>query len=153
MLRIFSRPAERPRTFSETSARTETPSTRGGSASRKQLVEVMFRETLIRNSIPAPWLEMKFFRTLDAQGVRTGGIQVRLVVHDGHSFVTARMVELERDLRRRIALIDCRAQEWLQGVSWQLDLPRDDSAVTAVPLPSSEAAHGFTLAPTRPAPL
>ncbi|HEY0824974.1 MAG TPA: hypothetical protein VGD76_14395 [Ramlibacter sp.] len=153
MLKIFARPAEKPPTRAETSGRTGSPSTVGGTASRKQLLAVVLRETLIRNGVPASWLGIEFFRTMDREGARTGGIHVRLLVQDAHSAVAARMVELERDFRRRVALIDYRAHEWLQGVSWQFELPDDDGAQPTSALPRGEAARGGTLAPTQPAPL
>jgi hypothetical protein len=98
----------------------------GGTASRKQLLAIVLRETMLRNAVPSGCLAMEFFRTMDRSGARTDGIHVRLVVRDLHEELAARMVTLERDFRRRVSVIDWQAAEWLQGVSWQLDLPRDD---------------------------
>lgn len=105
---------------------TQDPSSAGGTASRKQMLALVLRETLRHNDVPREWLGMEFFRTMDRSGARTDGIHVRLVVRDGHPALPARMVALERDFRRRVSLIDYRASSWLQGVSWQFDLAEAD---------------------------
>lgn len=140
---------------------TRAPSSIGGTASRKQLLAVVLRETLLRNSVPNDALGMEFFRTIDRAGARTDGIHVRLVVRDGHPHLPSRMLALEQDFRRRVALIDYRASEWLQGVTWQFELPEEAPAparVSAaaqprVALSSSPRPATQTYAFTEPAPL
>jgi hypothetical protein len=106
---------------------TKLPSSSiGGTASRKQLLAIVLRETLLRNSIPVAWVGIEFFRTNDRSGTRTDGIHVRLMVRDGHAELPRSMVALERDFRRRVGLIDYRTPEWLQGVSWQFELPDEE---------------------------
>lgn len=131
-------------TASEAVTRAPT-SGMGGTASRKQLLAVVLRETLLRNAVPNGCLGMEFFRTMDRSGARTDGIHVRLVVRDLHEELASRMVALERDFRRRLTVIDWRAADWLQGVSWQLDLPEADESYAA-----AAAAIGATVAPDDP---
>lgn len=143
---------------------TRGPSSIGGTASRKQLLAVVLRETLLRNGVPSDALGMQFFRTIDRAGARTDGIHVRLVVRDGNPELPSCMLALERDFRRRVALIDYRAGEWLQGVTWQFELPEDAPAADLSPVRRGDAqAHGaarppapspsHTYAFTEPAPL
>lgn len=140
---------------------TRAPSNIGGTASRKQLLAVVLRETLLRNSVPNDALGMEFFRTIDRAGARTDGIHVRLVVRDGHPHLPSRMLALEQDFRRRVVLIDYRASEWLQGVTWQFELPdeapapvRASGAVQPrVNLSSAPRTATHTYAFTEPAPL
>lgn len=155
------------------------PSGMGGTASRKQILALALKETLLRNGVPSSWLGIEFFRTMDRAGARTDGIHVRLLVRDGHPDLPARMLALERDFRRRVTFIDYRAPEWLQGISWQFELPEEAQALDAPPagqraIPASgstdgqddgplpvsrgtrarqQDSRGLTFASTEPAPL
>ena len=124
----------------------------GGTASRKQMLAIVLRETLLRNTVPSGCVGMEFFRTMDRSGARTDGIHVRLVLRDLHDELAGRIVALERDFRRRLAAIDWRAAEWLQGVSWQLELPEEQEAAdagTAANDPAAARAAGAAIR-TRP---
>jgi len=143
---------------------TRVPSGIGGTASRKQMLAVVLRETLLRNNVPNGSVGLEFFRTIDRTGARTDGIHVRLIVRDGHPDLPSCMLALERDFRRRVALIDYRATEWLQGVTWQFELPEEATAPGLAPaagrpapqrsaVPASTRSQGATYAFTEPAPL
>ena len=133
---------------------TQDPASVGGTASRKQLLAVVLRETLLHGGVPRDWLAMEFFRTMDKAGARSDGIHVRLIVRDGHADLPARMVAIERDFRRRVGLVDYRAGEWLQGVSWQFDLPDDDEpAAVRWPRLRDQSRSTHTYASTQPAAL
>ena len=124
----------------------------GGTASRKQMLAIVLRETLLRNTVPSGCVGMEFFRTMDRSGARTDGIHVRLVLRDLHEELAGRIVALERDFRRRLTAIDWRAAEWLQGVSWQLELPEEQEAAdagTAANDPAAARAAGAAIR-TRP---
>lgn len=186
MFKLFSaRSPSPPETRAGQESTLGTPSRQptsgmGGTTSRKQMLALVLRETLLRNGVPASWVGMEFFRTMDRAGSRTDGIHVRLVVRDGHPDLPARMLVLERDFRRRVQLIDYRAVEWLQGVSWQFELPEEEEqAAAAWTAPAAERpaaaparveedgpllisrgararqqdARGLTFASTEPAPL
>lgn len=57
MFRLFTAPSEQPRRAPDTHAPTEAPSTVGGTASRKQMLAVVLKETLIRSGVPpSRWL-------------------------------------------------------------------------------------------------
>ncbi|HEX7890489.1 MAG TPA: hypothetical protein VF522_14095 [Ramlibacter sp.] len=152
----------------DTGKRPNASSSIGGTASRKQLLAVVLKETLLRNKVPATWLGIEFFRTMDRSGTRTDGIHVRLLLREDRPELAALMLVLERDFRRRLTIIDHQAIEWLQGVSWQFDVPEEDpltepAGATAAPgqeppAPSLRAgrprqAPEFTYAHTSPAPL
>jgi hypothetical protein len=172
ILGLFTAPFEGLRkSRSAAKSRDEVPtrlpsSSIGGTASRKQLLAIVLRETLLRNSIPVAWLGIEFFRTTDRSGTRTDGIHVRLMVRDGHPELPRSMVALERDFRRRVGLIDYRAPEWLQGVSWQFELPDEDAAFPgdavaqdgdaapdSAPPVRQHHSYGHTFTSTEPAPL
>jgi hypothetical protein len=124
----------------------------GGTASRKQMLAVVLRETLLRNTVPSGCVGMEFFRTMDRSGARNDGIHVRLVLRDLHEELAGRIVALERDFRRRLTAIDWRAAEWLQGVSWQMEFPEEHEAAdadTAANDPAAARAAGAAIR-TRP---
>ena len=122
-----------------------------GSAARKHLLAVVLKETLLRNQLPAASVGIEFFRTLDRSGARTDGIHVRLIVRQE----PASLIALERDFRRRLALMDYRASDWLQGVSWQFDLADGEKPKPRL-LPSLDddaPRDDRTFANTEPAPM
>lgn len=152
-------PATGPDTSADTRARTAGSSI-GGTASRKQMLAVVLRETLLRNNLPSTCIGMEFFRTTERAGPRTNGIHVRLLVREAHPELPQSMLALERDFRRRLVLVDYRAPEWLQGVSWQFDLPDalpggEVAGRARQPVLLQEGTRGFprTFTSTEPAPL
>lgn len=112
----------------------------GGTASRKQMLAIVLRETLLRNAVPNGCVGMEFFRTMDRSGARTDGIHVRLVLRDLHDELAGRIVALERDFRRRLTAIDWRAAEWLQGVSWQMEWAEEHEATASAAAADTPAA-------------
>lgn len=170
MLSLFSAFSRKlraaPRT-PESRKRANATSSIGGTASRKQLLAVVLKETLLRNNVPAAWIGIEFFRTMDRSGARTDGIHVRLLVREGQPELSGRLLALERDFRKRLTVIDHQAIEWLQGVSWQFELPEQDPLADAAPAAAGDPAsppvrdakgrrqdaREFTYASTAPAPL
>lgn len=164
---VFSRKLRSSRGTPETRKRANAASSIGGTASRKQLLAVVLKETLLRNNVPAAWIGIEFFRTMDRSGARTDGIHVRLLVREDQPGLPARLLALERDFRKRLTVIDHQAIEWLQGVSWQFEVPDEDpladaatasagDRATAPPRtaqPRARDAREFTYASTAPAPL
>jgi hypothetical protein len=164
---VFSRKLRTARSAPETRKRANASSSIGGTASRKQLLAVVLKETLLRNNVPATWIGIEFFRTMDRSGARTDGIHVRLLVREDQPELPARLLALERDFRKRLTVIDHQAIEWLQGVSWQFEVPQEDPLADAAPAageerakapvraakPRRQDAREFTYASTAPAPL
>jgi hypothetical protein len=140
----------------DTGKRPNASSSIGGTASRKQLLAVVLKETLVRNKVPATWVGIEFFRTMDRSGTRTDGIHVRLLLREDQPELAARMLGLERDFRRRLTIIDHQAIEWLQGVSWQFDVPEEDplaGPADAMAAPrQQQAAPSLRTRERRPAP-
>lgn len=118
----------------------------GGSTSRKQLLSVVLRETLLRNGIPVAWIGVQYLRTVDRAKPQPSGIHVRLVVQQWHPDLPPCMIAIERDFLRRVALVDYRCSDWLQGVSWQFRLP-DDLECPPLPRPGAWTADPPAAAP------
>lgn len=166
LLSVFSGKLRPSRSAPETRKRANATSSIGGTASRKQLLAVVLKETLLRNNVPAAWIGIEFFRTMDRTGARTDGIHVRLLVREDQPGLPARLLALERDFRKRLTVIDHQVIEWLQGVSWQFDVPDEEPLADAASAaaraqapqavdskPRRQEAREFTYASTAPAPL
>lgn len=91
---------------------------------RKELLTVVLRETLLRNGIPAPWIGAQFLRCVDRTATtQATGVHARLLVRHWHPRLPSCLWTLQRDFCRRVTLVDYRSADWLQGVSWQFQLP------------------------------
>lgn len=136
------------------STRTDSTRTRAGKSSdtslRKQLLAVVLKDTLLRGQLPPRSIGMEFLRVLDKRDTRTEGIHVRLVVRDDHPDLRASMLRLEREFRKRLAMFDYRATEWLQGISWQFDVEEAmEDANGALPTPAAVRDEHRILAAAR----
>jgi hypothetical protein len=97
---------------------------------RKEVLQVVMRDTLLRNGIPSAWLRIDILRTTSAQ--RQPGVHVRFLLLQWRPQVIAHGVALERDFHRRLLALDPGADDWLMGFSWQFAL---EDASACPPLP------------------
>lgn len=88
-------------------------------ALRRQLVHVLLRDALRRHGIPASWLECQMLVVTSRS--RGPGMYVRLVVKHWDSRLLDYALAFEKTLLADIVRFEPKADEWLHGISWQLD--------------------------------
>lgn len=117
-LKSYSKPA-----FASSTPRADAPSTiADGSpnALRRQLVQVLVRDTLRRHGIPPHWLDCQML--LVASRSRGEGMYVRLVMKHWDSRLLTYAVAFQKSLMLDITRFEPRAAQWLFGISWQLEV-------------------------------
>ncbi|MFC5519548.1 hypothetical protein [Polaromonas jejuensis] len=107
----------------EPASAAEGPATiEDGSANalRRQLVQVLVRDSLRRHGIPAHWLDCQML--LVSSRSRGEGMYVRLVVKHWDMRLLTYAVAFEKSLRIDITRFEPHAAQWLYGISWQLEV-------------------------------
>ncbi len=111
-------------------------------ATRRELLRVVLRDTLIKHGIPSAWLSAEMLVT---GGTRQPGMHVRLLVRHWDPRLLTHGVALQNSFMQRVSLFDPLAPDWLKGISWQFALP-DESVCPEMPEPA------VWTAPVKPAP-
>ena len=110
-------------TPSESKPGAEGPATiEDGSANalRRQLVQVLVRDSMRRHGIPAGWLDCQML--LVSSRSRGEGMYVRLVIKHWDIRLLTYAVAFERSLRIDITRFEPHAAQWLYGISWQMEV-------------------------------
>lgn len=88
-------------------------------AVRQQLVQVLVRDTARRAGIPAQWLDCQMLLT--ASRSQGAGMYVRLIMKHWDLRLLTYAAAFQKALLADIMRFEPRANEWLLGISWQLD--------------------------------
>jgi hypothetical protein len=113
--------------------------TRGGT--RREMLRVVLRDTLHRHGIPATWIAAEVLLSTSRAGRR--GVHWRLVIKHWDERLMTHSISLQQNLIKRVLSLDPLASEWLNGVSWQLDVP-DDTVHPPMPAASTWVAPAPT---------
>ena len=121
--RLLGRAPQTRQARKETAPATDSPvTTQDGSdnAMRRQLVLVLLRDVLRRHGIAPHWIELQMLVVNRAS--HGSDVHVRLVLKHWDArllnYAQAFQNELLTDIRR----FEPKASEWLQGISWQLEM-------------------------------
>lgn len=87
---------------------------------RRQLVEKLLNNLLRRSGMPASWVEPQML--VLSSRTRGSGAHLRLVLKHGDEQLLKYIFALQRQLQKDIHDADTTAGQWLQGISWQLDI-------------------------------
>ncbi len=86
---------------------------------RRQLIQVLLRDTARRAGIPADWLDCQMLMTSNASGQE--GMYVHIVMKHWDLRLLTYAAAFQKALMVDIMRFEPRANEWLHGISWQLD--------------------------------
>lgn len=120
------------------------------SATRRELLKVVLRDTLVKHGIPSSWVQPEML--VSTGGGREPGMHLRLLVKHWDPRLLVHGVAFEKSLNQRVELFDPMAPSWLTGVSWQFALA-DVSACPEMPDPASWTASPAAPAKPRAAPV
>jgi hypothetical protein len=86
-------------------------------APRRELVQVILRDTMRKHGIPSDWVEC---RILSAQ-TRTGrkGLHVNFVVLKAHERLLTYVFAFQDSFERELARFEPRARDWLLSLGWE----------------------------------
>ena len=89
-------------------------------ATRRQLVQVLLRDLLRRSGIPPQWVECQM-QVVSSRN-KGAGMVVRLVVKHWDARLMNYTFAFQNELMSDISRFDPEAPNWLQGMSWQLEV-------------------------------
>jgi hypothetical protein len=86
---------------------------------RRQLIQVLLRDTARRAGIPPEWLDCQMLMTSSASG--NEGMYVHIIMKHWDQRLLTYAAAFQKTLMADIMRFEPRANEWLHGISWQLD--------------------------------
>jgi hypothetical protein len=136
-------PSSRPSSHMASGHSQQTHSPPSTSASRRELLRTVLRDTLNRHGIPAAWITGETLVTTSR--TREQGIHWRLVVNHWDPRLLVHGVSFQQSLIKRVTTFDPMASAWLMGISWQFALA-DESVAPPMPHPGTWTSE--PIAPT-----
>ena len=88
-------------------------------APRRELVQVVLRDTMRRHGIPSDWIECSILSVMSAR--RGPGMHVQLVVRQGDDRLLTYVHAFQESFLREIEKFEPKADEWIFSLSWQFE--------------------------------
>jgi hypothetical protein len=97
----------------------DSSSDRGESrnAPRRELVQVILRDTMRKHGIPSDWIECRILSTVNRTGRH--GLHVNFVVKQAHDRLLAYVFAFQDSFERELARFEPRASDWLMSLGWE----------------------------------
>jgi hypothetical protein len=105
-------------------------------APRRELVQVVLRDTMRKHGIPSDWVECRVLSTISRSG--RAGLHVNFVVRRAHDQLLGYVFAFQHSFERELARFDPRARDWLLSLGWEFQ----DFKVDEMPDPKTFAASG-----------
>lgn len=86
-------------------------------APRRELVQVVLRDTMRKHGIPSDWVECRILSAQKSSG-RTG-LHVNFVVRKAHDRLLTYVFAFQDSFERELARYEPRAQDWLLSLGWE----------------------------------
>lgn len=99
----------------------ESEDTEPGSknAPRRELVQVVLRDTMRRHGIPSDWIECRILSVVSRSALP--GMHVTLVVRHGHDRLLTYVPAFQSSFLHAVEKFEPKAAEWLLSLSWQFE--------------------------------
>src|SRR6478735_9297439 len=88
-------------------------------APRRELIQVVLRDTMRKHGIPSDWLECRILSTISRSG--RAGLHVNFVVRQAHEQLLGYVFAFQDSFLSELARFEPRARDWLVGVGWEFD--------------------------------
>ena len=102
--------------FQESETTTELSSK---NAPRRELVQVVLRDTMRRHGIPSDWIECRILSVVSNS--RGTGMHVQFVVRKGDDRLITYVHAFQSSFMRELEKFEPKASEWVFSLSWQFD--------------------------------
>src|SRR3954468_2318437 len=86
-------------------------------APRRELVQVVLRDSMRRHGIPSDWIECRMLSSVNRVGRH--GLHVNFVVKQAHDRLLAYVFAFQDSFERELARFDPRARDWLLSLGWE----------------------------------
>src|SRR3954469_2407512 len=84
---------------------------------RRELLQVILRDTMRKHGIPSDWIECRMLSTVSRTGRH--GLHVNFVVKQAHDRLLAYVFAFQDSFERELARFDPRARDWLLSLGWE----------------------------------
>src|ERR1700710_311474 len=102
--------------FRESEPDTEESRT-SRNAPRRELVQVILRDTMRKHGIPSDWVECRILSSISRSG--RAGLHVNFVVKKAHDRLLAYVFAFQDSFERELARFEPRAKDWLISLGWE----------------------------------
>jgi hypothetical protein len=86
-------------------------------APRRELVQVVLRDTMRKHGIPSDWIDCRILSTISRSGRR--GLHVNFVVRQAHEQLLPYVFAFQDSFERELARYDTRSKDWLLSRGWE----------------------------------
>jgi hypothetical protein len=86
---------------------------------KREVVQVMLRDTMRKHGIPSDWIECRILSTMTRS--RRIGLHAQFIVRQGHEQLLSYVFAFQDSFMREVTRFDPHAAEWLLSVSWRFD--------------------------------
>jgi hypothetical protein len=86
-------------------------------APRRELVQVILRDTMRKHGIPSDWIECRMLSTVSRTGRK--GLHVNFVVRQAHDRLITYVFAFQDSFERELARFEPRARDWLLSLGWE----------------------------------
>jgi len=107
--------------------------TDSANAGRRELLQVVLRDTMRRHGIPSDWIDCRILSVVTRR--HRAGMHVQFIVNKGQMQLLSSVHDFQRSFRQAIEQFDSRARDWLFSIAWQFDGP--DGAGSPAPGPGA----------------
>lgn len=134
---------------SETTAHEDAASR---NAPRRELVQVILRDTMRKHGIPSDWIECRILSTVSRSG--RPGMHVTFVVRQAHDRLLGYVFAFQDSFQGELARFEPRSKDWMLSLSWEFQGQNLGAGVSPPPRswgPSTPAPL-LGVPPTQPRP-
>lgn len=86
-------------------------------APRRELVQVILRDTMRKHGIPSDWIECRMLSTVSRSG--RAGMHFNFVVRQAHEQLLGYVFAFQDSFEKELARFDPRAGDWLLSTGWE----------------------------------
>jgi hypothetical protein len=86
-------------------------------ARKRELVQVVLRDTMRKHGIPLDWIECRMLSSVSRTGRH--GLHVSFVVRKAHDRLLAYVFAFQDSFERELASFEPRARDWLLSIGWE----------------------------------
>jgi hypothetical protein len=114
----------------------------GRNAPRRELVQVILRDTMRKHGIPSDWIECRILSAVTRTGRR--GLHVNFVVKQAHDRLLPYVFPFQDSFEKELARFEPRCREWLLSLGWEF------TGVKAADMPEPKSWNPAAARPGRP---
>ena len=114
----------------------------GRNAPRRELVQVILRDTMRKHGIPSDWIECRMLSAVTRTGRR--GLHVNFVVRQAHDRLLPYVFPFQDSFERELTRFEPRCRDWLLSLGWEF------AGVKAEDMPDPKSWNPAAARPTGP---